>query len=307
MVAGNGNQGVLEGNAHNNVHNNIGGWMPSASSPRDPIFFMHHCNIDRIWAVWNLNNQNSSDPLWTDMSFTNNFLNPDGTSWSPKVSDLYVPETLGYSYGLAPAAVASGAPGNVTALRSKMTSLFALPKAVTSKPAGLVTAKAANTATATAGRAMDLAIDVPNEQIAAIGKRKRQGAGAAMMNFAATREFSAAGTRAIAFIREVGVTGAKATMFRVFIDKDNLTAATPVSDPHYVGTFSVLDHGPHSGHKAPPSFAVDLTAAIAPVYGAGKAPTGKLRVQVLPVAAPGSKAAVGTAKPARVEITFLTV
>jgi len=30
---------------------------------------MHHCNIDRIWAVWNVNNQNSNDPLWTDMTF----------------------------------------------------------------------------------------------------------------------------------------------------------------------------------------------------------------------------------------------
>ena len=307
VPAGNGNQGVLEGNAHNNVHNDIGGWMPSASSPRDPIFFMHHSNIDRIWAVWNLSNQNSADPLWTDMPFTNNFLNPDGTSWSPKVSDLYVPETLGYTYGLGSMAVASNTTGNVAALNTKMTSLFVLPKAATTKPAGIVTASAANTATATAGHALDLAVTVPNEQLAAIAKRKRLGAGAAMMNFAAAREFSAAGTRAIAFIREVGVTGGKSTMFRIFIDKDNLTAATPISDPHYVGTFSVLEHPPHGGHKAPPSFAVDLTAAIARVYGAGKVPTGKLRVQLLPVPSPGSKAPVGTAKPARVEITFVSV
>src|SRR6478672_12211919 len=102
ITTGTGTQDQLEGNAHNMVHNNIGGWMPSASSSRDPIFFMHHSNIDRIWALWNsLGNQNSPDPLWNDMPFTDNFLNTDGSFFSPKVSDLYVPEQLGYTYGLS--------------------------------------------------------------------------------------------------------------------------------------------------------------------------------------------------------------
>jgi len=47
-----GTQGVLEATPHNNVQNNIGGWMPTPSSPRDPIFFMHHSNVDRIWDLW---------------------------------------------------------------------------------------------------------------------------------------------------------------------------------------------------------------------------------------------------------------
>src|SRR4029077_12843491 len=107
-----GAQGTLESLPHNMVHNNIGGWMPSAVSPRDPIFFMHHCNIDRIWAVWNsLGNPNSADSLWTDMQFKSNFYLPDGSDYSPLVKELYVPEALGYTYGLpAPApAVATAA------------------------------------------------------------------------------------------------------------------------------------------------------------------------------------------------------
>lgn len=47
---GGGNQGILERTPHNNVHNNIGGFMPESNSPRDPIFMMHHGNIDRIWV-----------------------------------------------------------------------------------------------------------------------------------------------------------------------------------------------------------------------------------------------------------------
>ncbi len=26
--------------------------MTSSASPNDPVFFLHHCNIDRLWARW---------------------------------------------------------------------------------------------------------------------------------------------------------------------------------------------------------------------------------------------------------------
>jgi len=40
---------------HNLVHLWVGGndgAMIQASSPNDPVFFLHHSNIDRLWAVW---------------------------------------------------------------------------------------------------------------------------------------------------------------------------------------------------------------------------------------------------------------
>ncbi len=43
---------ILEGQPHNNVHNNVGGFMQDFLSPVDPIFFLHHANIDRLWDVW---------------------------------------------------------------------------------------------------------------------------------------------------------------------------------------------------------------------------------------------------------------
>jgi hypothetical protein len=45
-------QGVLESEPHNNVHGAIGGFMGDYFSPVDPIFFLHHANIDRLWDVW---------------------------------------------------------------------------------------------------------------------------------------------------------------------------------------------------------------------------------------------------------------
>jgi tyrosinase len=58
---------TLEGFPHNKVHNFIGGYgslpdealqpgpfgnMTNNLSPIDPIFFLHHANMDRLWDVW---------------------------------------------------------------------------------------------------------------------------------------------------------------------------------------------------------------------------------------------------------------
>jgi tyrosinase len=39
-------------NTHNRVHVWMGGAMLPMTSPNDPVFFLHHCNVDRIWAAW---------------------------------------------------------------------------------------------------------------------------------------------------------------------------------------------------------------------------------------------------------------
>ncbi|MFI5418462.1 MAG: tyrosinase family protein [Candidatus Lutacidiplasmatales archaeon] len=42
----------LEDNSHNEVHVWVGGNMDYMTSPNDPVFFLHHANVDRLWAVW---------------------------------------------------------------------------------------------------------------------------------------------------------------------------------------------------------------------------------------------------------------
>lgn len=39
-------------NLHNRVHVWVGGDMGPATSPNDPVFYLNHCNVDRIWAGW---------------------------------------------------------------------------------------------------------------------------------------------------------------------------------------------------------------------------------------------------------------
>jgi len=48
----NGFREALEGSPHSSVHNFIGGDMTRMSAPDDPLFFPHHANVDRIWALW---------------------------------------------------------------------------------------------------------------------------------------------------------------------------------------------------------------------------------------------------------------
>jgi hypothetical protein len=39
---------------HNYVHRWISGHMETGASPNEPLFFLHHCNIDRLWAMWQM-------------------------------------------------------------------------------------------------------------------------------------------------------------------------------------------------------------------------------------------------------------
>src|SRR3954447_11519045 len=37
---------------HNRVHVFVGGDMSPSTSPNDPVFYLNHCNVDRIWESW---------------------------------------------------------------------------------------------------------------------------------------------------------------------------------------------------------------------------------------------------------------
>ena len=74
----NGYRMFSEAPIHNVVHRWLGGTMFQASSPGDPVFWLHHCMIDRLWAMWQRRNPNQryvpasggpsghnlNDPMW---------------------------------------------------------------------------------------------------------------------------------------------------------------------------------------------------------------------------------------------------
>ncbi|AUW58426.1 hypothetical protein C1T17_10260 [Sphingobium sp. SCG-1] len=100
---------TLDKTLHGNVHTGIGdstnmGKIPTAAN--DPIFWLHHCNIDRIWAGWNkLGGVNN----YAAKNFT--FASPDPKGKRVVMSSTAVGDTvaLGYQYDGLPAAPSSTA------------------------------------------------------------------------------------------------------------------------------------------------------------------------------------------------------
>ena len=75
--------GNIEGAPHGAVHNLVGGgtgWMSSFEmAGRDPIFWLHHANIDRLWESWvQAGHANPSSGPWMTAKFT--FFDETGTA-----------------------------------------------------------------------------------------------------------------------------------------------------------------------------------------------------------------------------------
>jgi tyrosinase len=62
----------IEGMPHNPVHNIIGNVMADMQSPTDPIFFLHHANIDRLWSAWQQGGGRTTPPS-TNSYWNGNF------------------------------------------------------------------------------------------------------------------------------------------------------------------------------------------------------------------------------------------
>ena len=52
----------LEGSPHDTTHVIVGMDMVTGGSPLDPIFWAHHCMIDRIWRIWQLRHPGANPP-----------------------------------------------------------------------------------------------------------------------------------------------------------------------------------------------------------------------------------------------------
>ncbi|KAG5654821.1 hypothetical protein KAF25_002889 [Fusarium avenaceum] len=46
----------LENGPHGAIHQAVGGDMVPSTSPNDPVFFLHHAQIDRLWWIWQQQN-----------------------------------------------------------------------------------------------------------------------------------------------------------------------------------------------------------------------------------------------------------
>lgn len=55
--------GMVENQPHNLVHDAVGGYMGDMLSAADPVFWIHHANVDRLWELWMQRRSNPYDLL----------------------------------------------------------------------------------------------------------------------------------------------------------------------------------------------------------------------------------------------------
>ncbi|MGJ9418908.1 tyrosinase family protein [Massilia sp. CMS3.1] len=91
--------GILEAKPHNSVHRCVGsrdcnfvearGFMTDMLSPVDPIFFLHHGNMDRLWDVWERKQKRLGLPTLPDGVELRTDLPDEHKSAAEKATDYY--------------------------------------------------------------------------------------------------------------------------------------------------------------------------------------------------------------------------
>jgi len=95
---------AIDSGIHGRIHVLTGtskdmGAVPYAG--QDPLFFVHHANIDRMWASWNKNGGKNptlgtTDTAWADRAFV--FADANGVRVSRKLSTAFSILSMGYDY-----------------------------------------------------------------------------------------------------------------------------------------------------------------------------------------------------------------
>ena len=310
-----GSKTELEFNPHDGVHQAIGGNMSIVElSARDPIFFLHHANIDRLWATWNRRgNANSSEAMWRDFIFDRNFASSDGSPWNVGVRDAGSPPALGYRYDDDNDPFAAGEPARTDSLLSEklrayrhLDGLSMLGsgggvRRIELRNAGTIYVAGAENG-AVASRDQPIGISVP------LGRLLTDIVNPAAFTANASQPSVRADRRYVwAVVHDVELPLDKTTRVRIFCNCQELNARSGPNDPAYATSLSFFggDHGHGNGESAPrtSSVCVDLTPALAR-FEPERLQIDRLTVQLLPECQ-NREAHASDVRPRRVEIVVI--
>jgi tyrosinase len=241
--------------------------MGTYMSPLDPVFWTHHAMLDFCWVDWNFdrNNQNPNDPTWTDLTISN-FFDENGnpvniqtgiTQLFPIFTYQYEPSQIGAT--IAKMLVRSQQQADqLKAFVQKGGSAeipvryrFALDRAQQVNVGHTATAR----------------IPVPAQSL----HQLTEGAGA---------------NRLLLTLQRVEPPAAADFFVRVFVNApETVSAATPITDPHYAGSFGFFLNG-RAGMPGmamgQAGYMVDVTTALQQAGAVGHAD-----IQLVAVPYPG--------------------
>jgi tyrosinase len=93
--------------------------------------------------------------------------------------------------------------------------------------------------------------------------------------------------RIFSVLENIKTAGANTVRVNVFLNHPNPTAATPESDPHFVGTFGLFGLRSHAAHSGM-SVQLELTRTIANLRRLNMPVGGQFDIQLIPVGGQGS-------------------
>jgi hypothetical protein len=259
--------GWLEGSPHNNVHSWVGGAMGIVAwAAQDPIFWLHHANVDRLWAVWAAQHPNAypTSSTWLNQPFQ--FVAVNGQAVTIRPSQVLTTTALNYRYDTQPAAdpvlvaASEGAAPRARGTRARVEA--AAPRA----------AIAATPVTVTVAPTQAFHPHVSGVLNAVAASAPRPG------------------TIQLA-IEGIQVPSRPDVLVRVFLNKPDADASTSFKDPHYAGNFSFFTHDgahpaagqPHAAAATTTQF-LDVTRTLQRLQAMGEyKPTDPLKVTLLAV------------------------
>ena len=270
-------RGGLEGSPHNDGHVVAGatatgkrGHIGSGLSPLDPIFWLHHCMADRVWAEWQ-RTHTTPDP---GESYDTDFVDRKGKPAPVKSGGAMTVSALGYTYDILETSPSSSPPGGnlLNAIVPDLEKTLAQPAALTTL------GSASNTEASVALVATAIKISTPNLAGTIADERP-------FRRFSMGREvIGVEGRRTLARLSDVQLGSVESDLVvNVFVNCPYLSPSTGYVDPHYAGTFSFFGHGGHDGSGR--HFVVDITAPLQSLANEGRIKNEELTIQLMPLPA----------------------
>jgi tyrosinase len=262
----------LDNAPHSAVHVDVGtrerGMGAVSWAANDPIFWLHHCNIDRIWASWNrAGGRNPSDATYLGRVFS--FVDEAGSPLQRRVGDVLDMTSLGYGYDRY-----LGRPSGSTPFHSA-SGLHFMQHAASRELSGPVT----------------LGKEPTTVRLAGGGPSNRY--------FGQLRAVSMAGRPLYLRVAGVRITRQPGVSYEVHLDPAPLASPPNRSSPSYVGTINVFgaviratQTGPEPAPYANPrNYSFVITDLVRNLLRAGRltqppsvmlVPTGALRPGAAP-------------------------
>ena len=266
-------QSQLEGSPHNNGHIITGGntgHMVDGLSPLDPIFWLHHCNVDRMAAQWQRAGNRIPEQ---SVNYNGQFVDAAGNPQTVTAAQALEFEAMGFTYDLlTPQMIAAS---GAAAKEEEPSALQG--RTVTQNQTVIGQGSNAQPSRVNLTTVIPVVTRKIVDTLSATRTFRR-----AEPPAPAPRLAVEAG-RVLARLNVSEVKGAvNQCVVNVFVNAPDLSPDVTSNSPHYAGSFSFF--GQHYEHHGG-TFLVDVSDALHDQAGEGRLAAEQVNIQLLPVLA----------------------